>query len=131
MLHLSIFPEENWTKKDSLIWMWVAEGFIIEEQENRSFEIGERALLSFMALRVLALEYCGVMGSQYLKSIGKLHRLRYLELQGTGVYDLPMEMLNLENLFLLDVKHARFDDMPKTVAKLSHLQNLQIGEGGG
>jgi disease resistance protein RPM1 len=40
-LYISAFPEDSIIPKDSLVWMWVAEGFVEKKQGMRLFEIGE------------------------------------------------------------------------------------------
>ncbi|KAK8448165.1 hypothetical protein SEVIR_8G238750v4 [Setaria viridis] len=41
LLYLSLFPEDYLIKKDALIWMWVAEGFVNEKPGISLYEIGE------------------------------------------------------------------------------------------
>ncbi|EES10297.1 hypothetical protein BDA96_05G243800 [Sorghum bicolor] len=41
LLYLSAFPEDSVIDKGSLVWMWVAEGFVHKIEGMRLFEIGE------------------------------------------------------------------------------------------
>jgi hypothetical protein len=73
LLYLSIFPDGHVIEKDTLVWRWVAEGFVHDdgEQEESLFKIGERYLYELVSrsMLVLAVEnadtnicVCGVEG---------------------------------------------------------------------
>lgn len=42
LLYVSMLPEDIWINKNTLIWRWVAEGFVPDKQEIGLFEQGER-----------------------------------------------------------------------------------------
>jgi hypothetical protein len=227
LLHLSIFPEDHEIEKTSLIWKWVAEGFIHEKQGIGLFELGERYfnelinrsmiqpvanrktkiiyacrvhdlvldmihslsreenfvvvlgsdqqhmrppsntrrlaiqnrvidqhdpmvntpmpqvrsfnvtmcrlgmvpwLSSFQGLRVLAIERCMFMEDHpyHLEHLGMLIQLRYLELSGEFMENLPGEVGGLRFLQTLNLEKSRIKELPRCVGQLRQLKCLRF-----
>jgi hypothetical protein len=51
LLYLSIFPDGHVIEKDTLVWRWVAEGFVHEDEEHGEsvFKVGERYLYELVS----------------------------------------------------------------------------------
>nr|WLO97320.1 Pm55 protein [Dasypyrum villosum] len=56
LLHLRIFPEDTTFGKKTLIWMWIAEGFIIDKPGTQLFELGESYLNELVNRNMIQLQ---------------------------------------------------------------------------
>jgi len=55
-----------------------------------------------------------------------LPRLQYLELSNNKLNDLPLEIVNLQNLTRLDISNNCIADLPYCLAQLPNLISLQV-----
>jgi hypothetical protein len=83
-------------------------------------------LRSFRVCRVLCIEYNSVPIS--IKYLGKLLHLKFLEICGTPVDELPKEIGHLRSLQTLLLVNIGLDELPPTVCSLTRLMCL-IAEG--
>jgi disease resistance protein RPM1 len=80
----------------------------------------------FKLLRVLDLEDCKAMEDKHMKHLCHMYLLRYLGLRGTRISAMPSKIGNLEYLETLDVEMTGIKDLPPTATKLSKLQRLRV-----
>ncbi|KAL6647930.1 hypothetical protein ACP70R_015367 [Stipagrostis hirtigluma subsp. patula] len=104
------------------------EGIDVEHVRSLSmFKLQKHELLSqlgkFTLLRVLDLEDCeeGVT-DKHMVYICRLYLLRFLNLSGTNVSNVPPEIGNLEHLQTFDVNRTFLQRLPETVTKLEKLE---------
>ncbi|KAG2557801.1 hypothetical protein PVAP13_8NG251000 [Panicum virgatum] len=111
LLYLSIFPEDYVIKKESLIWMWIAEGFVHGQQGVGIFEVGERY---FNAL----------INRSMIQQWG------YIDDASTGcrLHDMVLELirsLSCEVNFVTILDNEQGTSAHRNIRRLSH-QNMRI-----
>ncbi|CAO2149103.1 unnamed protein product [Urochloa humidicola] len=73
-------------------------------------------------LTVLELQHSGI--NEVPASIGNLFCLRYIGLRHTGVKSLPESIEKLSNLQTLDMKHTKIEKLPRGIVKIQKLRHL-------
>ncbi|TKW37522.1 hypothetical protein SEVIR_1G052200v4 [Setaria viridis] len=84
LLYLSVYPEDYEIEKDSLIWKWIAEGFVEKKRGTSLFQQGEEYFNQLVNRSMIQ-----VVGSDYMgTSVCRVHDM---------VLDLIRDLSNIEN----------------------------------
>jgi hypothetical protein len=81
------------------------------------------------SLRVLDLRDCCKLGNHHIKGIERLYQLRYLDISGTGITELPREIGDLMYLEMLVAKRCELLELPESATRLRRLARLFVGSG--
>jgi hypothetical protein len=87
------------------------------------------ALAKSKSLRVLDLRDCHMLKNDHIKGIERLYQLRYLDISGTGITELPREIGDLMYLEMLVAKHCELLELPESATRLRRLARLFVGSG--
>ncbi|XP_025805198.1 disease resistance protein RPP13-like isoform X2 [Panicum hallii] len=120
LLYLSIFYEDQVIRKNSLIWMWVAEGFVHEEQAAGIglFELGERYFNELINRSMI--QPVGIFDEGYVSGCC-VHDM---------VFDLVRSLSSQENFVtVLDGKDERQKLPGRSVARRLALQGIKEHRG--
>ncbi|XP_037473952.1 disease resistance protein RGA5-like [Triticum dicoccoides] len=86
------------------------------------------SLVKSNALRVLDLEYCSQFGNHHVKDIGRLLQLRYLNIEGTSITELPKQVGNFKFLETLITPRYELFVVPESITRLKRLARLSVSE---
>lgn len=86
------------------------------------------SLDEFNHLRVLDFGGCRHLQSDHLENIGRLFQLRYLNLSGSGICELPEQIGHLCSLEMLDLRGTCVTELPSTIVNLGKLVHLFVSE---
>uniref|UniRef100_A0A8I6Z8G8 NB-ARC domain-containing protein n=1 Tax=Hordeum vulgare subsp. vulgare TaxID=112509 RepID=A0A8I6Z8G8_HORVV len=79
-------------------------------------------------LRVLDLQNCHQLENRHIKGIERLYQLRYLDISGTGITELPRQIGELLYLETLDTSYG-LRELPESTTQLQRLARLFVYRG--
>jgi Leucine-rich repeat (LRR) protein len=83
-------------------------------------------LTEFKGVRVLDLEDCESLRNEHLANIEVLLQLRYLNIKGTSVSELPAGIGLVQHLETLDIRWTKVKKLPSTIVVLEKLAHLYV-----
>ncbi|CAL5092027.1 unnamed protein product [Urochloa decumbens] len=83
-------------------------------------------LTEFEVVRVLDLENCESLRNDHLANIEVLLQLRYLNIRGTIVSELPAGIGQVQHLETLNIRDTRVEKLPSTIVLLEKLARLFV-----
>ncbi|KAM0883829.1 hypothetical protein ACQ4PT_031363 [Festuca glaucescens] len=86
------------------------------------------SLDEFKHLRVVDFGGCKYLQSDHLENIGRLFQLRYLNLSGSGICEVPEQIGHLCSLEMLDLRGTCVTELPSTIVNLGKLVHLFVSE---
>ncbi|CAN6226860.1 unnamed protein product, partial [Urochloa humidicola] len=118
LLYLTAFPEDSFIPKESLVWKWVAEGFINEVQGLSLFEIGEGYFNDLINRSLI---------QEAVESPDELFEM----LHGCCVHDMVLDFIRSmsrdENFFTILDNNNQVAQPQSNVRRLAH-HNRTMGE---
>jgi hypothetical protein len=123
LLYLSVLPEDIWINKNTLIWRWVAEGFVPDKQEIGLFEQGERY-------------FNDLINRSMIRWIEPCHRVNVVRCR---VHDMVLDLIRtlsseVNFITLHDVEHRKTCLPSNSVRRLAlhkrafgHIPNMETG----
>jgi Leucine-rich repeat (LRR) protein len=69
------------------------------------------------------------LGNHHIKGIERLYQLRYLDISGTGITELPREIGDLMYLEMLVARFCGLGELPESTTRLRRLTHLFVGSG--
>ncbi|KAF2319257.1 hypothetical protein GH714_014270 [Hevea brasiliensis] len=136
--YCSMFWKDFEFEKEELIWLWMAEGFVLpcsEDEGNNDDKCFARRLYVDCQNATTTLAF-PKGGSKELRSLytngivfdgsWKLKSLRALKLKGSNVEEVPSFIGNLKHLRCPDISDTKIKVLPESITKLYNLQTLRF-----
>ncbi|CAL9001855.1 unnamed protein product [Prunus brigantina] len=103
-LYCCLFPEDHVIINHRLIRLWIAEGFVEHVKGVTPEEVAKSYIMEL-----------------------SLFNLKYLNLSGTPIKELPDSIGQLRNLQTLNIMEANIEALPRGISKLLNLRHLIVG----